>query len=373
MSEIAATTEENMGARAGAGASLLSTQAVTHDFLGRHHERHARRTLAVLLLCAGTMVLEIVCGLLFNSMALLADGLHMATHAGVMLVAAGAYRFARARLRDPSYSFGTGKVGDLAAFASAIMLAATAFTIGLESVERLFSPVPIAFGEAIPVAMVGLLVNIISIWLLHDSDHHHDHGHDHHHAAQVAHAGHGHEHDHGHDHHHDHGDQGHAHDHDHGHDHEAHGHDHAHHHHDHNFRAAYLHVLADVAVGVLAIGGLVAGRYTGWLWLDPVIGLVGAYVVGRWAFSLLRASGNVLLDRVPDAGLAQAVRDRLERGGAAVRDFHLWRLGPGHHGVVAALSARDPLPPSAYRAMLAPFPTLSHIIIEVEPAEDARG
>lgn len=309
----------------------------SHDFLGRDHDDHAGRTRAVLLLCAATMAIEIVCGMLFGSMALLADGLHMATHAGVMLVATGAYRFARRRLDDPSFSFGTGKVSDLAAFASAIVLAFTAMTMAAESIGRLLAPVPIAFDQAIPVAILGLAVNILSIWLLHDRHHHEAHDDD------------------------DHGDHDHA------------AHDGRHHHHDHNFRAAYLHVLSDVAVGILAVIGLVAGRFFGWLWLDPVMGLVGAFVILRWAVALAMAAGNVLLDRVPDADLERAVRDRLEYGGAHVEDFHLWRLGPGHHGLIAAIRAQESLPSSVYREMLSVFPTLSHVTIQVDPPESARA
>ncbi len=333
---------------------------VTHDFLGRNHDAHAGRTTAVLLLCAATMVLEIVCGVLFGSMALLADGFHMATHAGVMLVAAGAYRFARQRLGDPSFSFGTGKVGDLAAFASAIILALTAVTIAIESIARLLSPTPIAFDQAIPVAFLGLGVNILSIWLLHDG---HDHGHGH---EDHDH----HDHDHYDDDHDDHDDYDHI-------AHDAHGHhhhhDHAHHHHDHNFRAAYLHVLSDVAVGVLAIIGLLAGRFFGWHWLDPVMGLVGAYVIGRWAIALAAASGNVLLDRVPDAALERAIRARLLQGGGELTDFHFWRLGPGHHGLIAAVRTKEAVPSGVLRESLSIFPTLSHVTIQVEGPEMSRA
>ena len=296
---------------------------LAHDFLGPRHDAHARRTTWVLLLCAATMAIELVGGMVFGSMALIADGLHMATHAGVMFIAAASYRFARRRLGDPSFSFGTGKVPDLAAFASAVSLASTAIFIAVESAGRLLAPTPIAFDQAIAVAAVGLTVNLLSIWLLHD-DHAHDHGHHHH----------------GHDHHHE------AHD------------------HDHNMRAAYIHVIADTAVGALAIVGLVLGRQFGWLWLDPLMGLAGAYVIARWAVTLIRATGAVLLDRVPEGGLERAVRAALAPSGGRIVDLHLWRLGPGHHAVVASLAGVTPADAAAARARLHALASISHVTVE---------
>lgn len=304
-----------------------------HDFLGAGHDANARKTVFVLLLCAAMMVVEIAGGLAFRSIALLADGLHMATHAGAMLVAAFAYRFARARSADPSFSFGTGKVGDLAAFGSAIVLASTSLFIVVESVERMFAPQRIAFAQAIPIACVGLVVNVASLWLLRD-DHDH-HGHDHH--------------DHAHD--------------DHAHDHEH----HERHHEDHNLRAAYVHVLADAAVSVLAIAGLIGARQLGWVWLDPVMGVVGAIVILRWSAVLIRSTSAVLLDRVPDARLASRVRERLEAEGAVLTDFHLWRLGPGHHGVIASLADGDELAASRARGRLLAIPSISHVTVAIEP------
>jgi cation diffusion facilitator family transporter len=316
----------------------------SHDFLGDRHDRNARKTWAVLLLSACMMAAEIVAGVAFGSMALLADGFHMATHAGAMLVAVIAYRFAQRHIANPLFSFGTGKVGDLAAFGSAIFLASTAGFIAIESVQRLVAPVTIAFGEALPVAVVGLFVNLASLWLLRDEHHHHGHDHGHHH-----------DHDHGHD----------DHDHDH-HDHDH--HEHAHHehaHHDLNLRAAYVHVLTDAAVSVLAIVGLIAGGRLGWVWLDPVMGLVGAAVILRWSIGLARAAGAILLDQVPDAKLAAKVRQRLESSGAEIRDLHLWRLGPGHHGVVASIAHNLGHPTVHYHALLADVPSLSHVTIEL--------
>src|SRR4051794_36905256 len=218
-----------------------------HVFLGTRHERNERRVWLVVGLTFAMMVAEIVGGTLFGSMALVADGWHMSTHAAALAIAALAYRFARTHAHDPRFSFGTGKLGELAAFASAVILAMIALFIGYESVTRLISPVPIRFGEAIPIAVLGLGVNLASAWLLHDHDHH-AHAHGHHHGDDHAH-------DHGH---------------------------HGHEHHDTNIRAAYVHVLADALTSVLAIIALVAGLSFGWVWLDPVMGLVGTGVIAAW-------------------------------------------------------------------------------------------
>lgn len=312
-------------------------------FLGARHDRNARKTAWVLLLCAVTMAVEIVAGLAFGSMALLADGLHMATHAGVMLVAAAAYRIAWKYRSSSDYSFGTGKVGDLAAFASALALGATAVFLAIESAHRLIEPVEISFDEAIPVAFLGLAVNLLSIWLLHDG---HDHGHSHEH-------GHAHEHGHGHAHSHDH------HDHDHDDHHEL-------HHHDLNLRAAYVHVVADAGIGVLAIIGLFAARELGWVWLDPLLGIVAAIVILRWAWSLIRATSTILLDKVPDDQLARKARAILEQGGARLCDFHLWQIGPGHYAAIATLAGAVH-PADHYRRLLSALPAIAHVTIETLP------
>src|SRR6185312_5283944 len=230
-----------------------------HVFLGARHERNERRTWIVVIMTFAMMVVEIVGGSLFGSMALVADGWHMSTHAAALGIAALAYRFARTHAHDPRFSFGTGKLGELAGFASALILGIIALFIAYESVQRLFAPVPIHFDEAIPIAAVGLLVNLVSAVLLHDDGHHHHHHHAH---------GHGHSHD-AHDHHDDH-------EHHHGH----------HHHHDTNQRAAYLHVLADAMTSVLAIAALLAGRFYGWMWVDPAVGLVGSFVIASWSLGL---------------------------------------------------------------------------------------
>src|SRR5918998_3034419 len=244
-----------------------------HVFLGGHHDRHERRTWLVVGLTAAMMVAEIVAGTIFGSMALVADGWHMSTHAAALAIAALAYRFARKHAHDPRFSFGTGKVGELAAFSSAIILAVIALLIGYESLMRLMAPVPIQFGEATVVAVIGLAVNLASAWLL-AGDHHH-HGHHHHDHGHL-----------GHRHHHD--DEDHHHGHAHG-DHHQHGGD-------TNIRAAYLHVLADALTSVLAIVALLAGRFSGWNWLEPVMGVVGAGVIAQWSWGLIRTAGATLLD-----------------------------------------------------------------------------
>lgn len=340
------------------GAKRLASRH-DHMFLGDDHERNARRTWIVIAITATMMVLEIVAGSMFGSMALTADGWHMATHAGAILIAALAYHYARRNVGNPDFTFGTGKFGDLAAFASAIILGIVALLIGWESLMRLRAPVSIDFNEAILVAVLGLAVNLVCAWLLKD-----DHGHHHGHGSQAHHHGHG----------------AHAHqvagapghDHDHGHDHATH-HDHAndgresHEGRDQNLRAAYLHVLADALTSVLAIAALVAGTIYGWLWLDPVIGMVGALVIARWSFGLICDSGAVLLDRLPsDDHLTDDIRDILEKDGAEIADLHVWQLGPGHHGAIVSLNAAAPRAPSYYRERLAALKNLSHVTVEVE-------
>lgn len=309
----------------------------SHVFLGESHDRHARRTWAVIALCAVMMVVEIVGGTLFGSLALVADGLHMSTHAGAMLIAALAYTYARRHAEDQRFVFGTGKLGDLAGFTSAIVLAMIALLIGYESVIRFLAPVSIHFGEAIPIAVVGLLVNIASAWLLGGDDHH---GHDHH--------------EHGHDQ-----------------DHDQEGTKHRHHEHhvdhrDHNMRAAYVHVLADAAVSILAIGGLVLAKVFGWLWMDPLAGIVGAFVIASWSYGLIRDTGAILLDVSIDDRLSGRVRAMIEADGDKLTDLHVWRLGPGHAGAVASVITAVPQRgPQFYRARLLRVEGLSHVTIEV--------
>jgi cation diffusion facilitator family transporter len=337
-----------------------------HVFLGSAHSANERKTWAVIALCSAMMIAEIAGGTVFGSLALVADGLHMSTHAGAMLIAALAYTYARKHARDPRFVFGTGKMGDLAAFASAIILGMIAILIGYEAIERLIAPVPIAFEEAIPIAVLGLVVNIASAWLL-AGDHDH-HGH--------SHAGHSH----GHSHAHDHDEQDHGHDHaghDHAHHDHDHDHDHGHAHADHapeqvsdtrdfNMRAAYVHVIADAAVSVLAIAGLLLARYFGWLWMDPIAGIVGALVIANWSYVLLKAAGAILLDCRPDDAVAKKVKTAVEGVGDRLVDLHIWRLGPGHLGaVVSVTSAHAERTPAYYHRLLGECKTFSHVTVEV--------
>ena len=305
-----------------------------HIFLGPNHERNERRTWFVIALTSVMMVVEIAAGTIYGSMALVADGWHMSTHAAAMLIAALAYLFARRNAKNPRFTFGTGKVGDLAAFASAIILALVALLIGWESVVRLANPVPISFPQAIVVAIIGLIVNLVSAWLLRE-DHDHHHGHSHHH--------------------------------DHSHDED----DHHHHHHgrDQNLRAAYLHVLADALTSVLAIIALIAGSVYGWIWLDPLMGIVGALVIARWSWGLMRDTGATMLDyREAGDPIAAKIRAVVEEAGDKITDLHVWQLGPGHHGAIIAVSTASEMNPVAYRERLAQTAGLSHITVEVNAA-----
>ena len=410
--------------------------AHSHVFLGAGHEKSERKTWIVIGLCGFMMVAEIVGGALFGSVALVADGLHMSTHAGALLIAALAYTYARRRATDGRFAFGTGKLGDLAGFTSAIVLAMVALLIGYEAVSRLLLPVNIDFNQAIPIAVVGLLVNLASAWLLSGGGHD---GHSHGHAGE--HEGHGHEHeaesqridtaqgalrlevfedgvpprfrlrtdagdgtqsvprvatvetvrpdgtrqgfefanrgtyaesideipephdfivrlrlledeavhevvfsesDHG-----DHGARAKT-------------------HQDNNFRAALVHVVADAAVSVLVILGLIAARSFGWLWIDPLVGIVGALVIANWSYGLIRDTGAILLDMNADRGMAEDVRKAIERDGDRLADLHLWRLGPGHLGAIVSVITSTPRECSFYRAKLARFRALSHLTIEVQ-------
>ena len=398
-----------------------------HVFLGEEHEKSERKTWAVIWLCGAMMVAEIVGGLLFGSIALVADGMHMSTHAGALLLAALAYTYARNHADDPKFTFGTGKLGDLAGFTSAIILAMIALLIGYESVSRIFAPVPIHFAQAIPIACLGLVVNIASAWLLSGGGHHH----------------------------------GHSHGHDHGHAHEGHDHDESHeittlggvmllevfedgvpprfrlraqtgpaltgqratvetvrpdgarqifimrdqggylesiaeipephaftanvqigentypvvfeeHEHahgstarDNNMRAAVVHVIADAAVSVLVIVGLLLARAFGWLWMDPLAGIIGACVIASWSYGLIRDTGAILLDITPDRSMANKLRQAVEGDGDQLADLHLWRLGPGHLGAIISVVTTQARDADYYRSRLARFSSLSHLTVEV--------
>ncbi len=401
-----------------------------HVFLGSGHEKNERKTWAVIVLCSVMMLIEIAGGSLFGSLALVADGLHMSTHASAMLIAALAYSYARKHARDRRFVFGTGKLGDLAGFTSAVVLAMIAMLIAYEAIGRLLAPVPIHFREAIPIAVVGLLVNIASAWLLSGDDHH---GHSHAHGEHAAR---------------DHDEEPkqintsfgtlalaifedgvppvfriqstrgdalppaelvtvttnrsdgsrqtfrfsqrlgylesidaipepHAfkalvevpggehcvefdeHDHD---DHHAHGLDSR----DHNIRAAYIHVIADAAVSVLAIVGLTLARIFGWLWLDPLAGIVGAVVIANWSYGLVRDTGAILLDISPTDTIDRKVRKAVETVGDQLLDLHVWRLGPGHFGaVVAVATVVAQRTPAFYHGIFRGFKGVSHITVEV--------
>ena len=402
-----------------------------HIFLGAGHEKNERKTWGVIVLCSLMMLVEIVGGSLFGSLALVADGLHMSTHASAMLIAALAYSYARKHARDRRFVFGTGKLGDLAGFTSAIILASIALLIGYEALVRLLAPIPIHFAEAIPIAILGLVVNVASAWLLSGDEHSHGHAHGHPHGAHEHHA-HGaaskeiaapggavmlsifedgvpprfriepgssglmppahaaalttvrpdgsrqqfrfsqqrgylesteavpephafqalvtlpsseqsvefEEHDHG--------DQ------------------HALDSRDHNMRAAYVHVIADAAVSVLAIIGLTLAKLFGWMWMDPVAGIVGALVIANWSYGLIRDTGSILLDICPSDTIEKKVRAAIDFAGDQLLDLHVWRLGPGHFGAVVSLCSqvaqREPL---FYHEIFQRFQGLSHITVEV--------
>ncbi len=317
-----------------------------HVFLGEHHATHERRTWSVVALTAFMMLAEIAGGSLFGSIALFADGWHMGTHVTALAIAALAYLFARRHADDQRFSLGTGKFGELAAFSSAIILGMIALGVAYESIVRLGHPVSIHFQEAIPIAALGLCVNLASAWLLRDE-------HDHKPRQEPGHA-HGYE-------------QGHIHadDQDHEHDHEVHDHRIGSGHHDINLRAAYVHVLADALTSILTIGGLSAAWAFGWNFIDPLVGLIGAAVIASWAFGLLRGAGRVLLDTVPDPALAQRIRSRMERDGDRISDLHIWQVGPGHIAVMLSVVSDTPQSPSVYKQRLAGLHGLCHVTVEV--------
>jgi len=282
-------------------------------------------------------VVEISAGLIFHSMALLADGVHMATHVGALGLAAGAYWLARRHAANARFSFGSGKFGDLAAFSSAIVLGLTAVAVAGESIARLVHPAQVAYGEALVIACIGLGVNLVSAFILKDD---HSHSHDH-----------GHGHDHG----------------------QAHSHDHAHHNDgDNNMRAAYVHVLADAGTSLLAIVALACGYYFGLGMLDPLAALVGAFVIASWAYGLIRDSAMVLLDADADPKMSGAIKSTIEENlGARVADLHLWRLGPGHQGLIVSLVSPGPTTAEEIKtALRVHYPDLSHVTVEVAVCAD---
>jgi cation diffusion facilitator family transporter len=299
----------------------LSSARHQHHYLGPDHDRNAGRTRLVMVLTALAMSAEIAAGIVFGSIALLADGLHMGGHVAVLAAAAYAYAFARRYAGADTYSFGTGKVGDLVAFASAVGLGLIALGVTYESAQRFFAPQAIAFREALVVAAVGFVINLVCARLLWHAD-------EHHHGA----------------------------------------HDHA----DHNLQAAYLHLLTDVLTSALVIVALLSGQFLGWVWMDPLMGIIGALVILNWSWTLLRRTANVLLDVTP--AVAEAVRRAVE-GDAdnKVVDLHVWRVGPGHLAAVLTVVTREPRPPAHYKRLLAAIPGLSHVTVELETPDAAAG
>jgi len=411
-----------------------------HVFLGAGHDKNERKTWSVIILCSAMMLAEIVGGNLFGSLALVADGLHMSTHAGAMLIAALAYTYARRHAADRRFVFGTGKLGDLAGYTSAIILAMIALLIGYEAVQRFLSPVPIHFREAIPIAVLGLAVNIVSAWLL-SGDHDHGHGHSHGHQNGSAHP----------EAHHEHGAAAHHLDTAHGkielsiyedgvppvfrltpesesvrlpadevtvttirsdgqrqvfafwqtngylestaeipephafqavvsiggetlaatfeeHDHHEHGVDTR----DHNMRAAYLHVIADAAVSVMAILGLILAKSFGWMWMDPLAGVIGALVIANWSYTLLRQTGAILVDASHDAEMEGRIKEVIQLAGDQLIDLHIWRLGPGHMSAILSVVTQElNRSPSFYHLRIGRFKGLSHLTVEVRLQQES--
>jgi cation diffusion facilitator family transporter len=281
-----------------------------------------RRTLLVIIITVSMMVIEIGAGYLFGSMALLADGWHMGTHAAALSITVFAYRYARRHADNPQFTFSTGKVGVLGGFASAVVLGVIALLMGGESLKRLYAPVPIQFNEAIGVAVLGLVVNLVCAYLLHAKS---DHGHDHHHGN---------------------------------------------HHHDHNLRAAYLHVLADALTSFLAIFALLTGKHFGWVWMDPVMGIVGAFVITRWSYGLLRDTSKILLDKESSPDLVEKIRSAIESDADnLVADLHVWQVSPHHLSVVLTVVTHFPQPPDHYKSLLQDFVGAAHVTVEVQKCE----
>ncbi len=288
-----------------------------------HGERNTRRVIALTL---SMMVIEITAGYLFGSMALLADGWHMGTHAVALGITAFAYFYARRHSDNPNYSFGTGKVGVLGGFTSAVVLAVIALLIGVESIQRLIAPQPIRFNEAIVVAFVGLVVNVISAFLLQEKhDHHHGHGHDHDNTTKFR---------------------------------------------DHNLRAAYFHVLADALTSLLAIIALFTGKAFGWIWMDPLMGIVGALIISRWSYGLLVDSGKVLLDRDVNQEAVAEIRSIIESDSDnRVSDLHVWRVGSHHLSAIVSIVTHYPKSPDHYKKLLADYDEIAHVTVEVNTSD----
>ena len=294
-----------------------------HTFAQDQRKPGESRTLIVIVVTALMMVVEIFAGIHYGSMALLADGLHMASHTVALGITAFAYAYARRHARNRVFSFGTGKVNALGGFTGAVLLAIFALYMGFESVARLINPVEIAFNQAIVVAVLGLLVNGASVFILGVDDH----GHDHHHSHEQS--------------------------------------DH-HHHHDHNLKSAYLHVMADALTSLLAIVALLSAKYFGWVWMDPIMGVVGTLLVARWSYGLLGTTASVLLDRQAPEKLQEIIREAVEQDGdSRVTDLHVWSIGPGIYSAQIALVAHNPSAPDEYKDRIPRSAGLVHVAIEV--------
>lgn len=293
--------------------------------IGEAAIRNERNTRWVILLTLATMVVEIVAGFAFGSMALLADGWHMASHAGALGITAAAYALARRHAENPRFAFGTGKLGTLGGYTSAVVLMVVALLMALESVDRLMNPVEISFNSAILVACLGLAVNLASAYLL--GHHGHEHGHDHEHDKDL------------------------------------------------NIRAAYMHVLADALTSLTAIFALTTGKFFGWVWMDPLMGVAGSLVIGKWSYGLIKDTGEVLLDHTGGQGVRRAVRAAIEGpGDCEIKDLHVWRIGPGYFAAVVSLAAADPKTPEEYKKRTEGLRDLAHVTIEINehgPGEKA--
>lgn len=368
----ASGTPAGHAASAGPSIASASTASYTHSHVFDEGNPLAEsRTAWAAGITAVMMVIEITAGWLYQSMALLADGWHMSSHALALGLSVAVYAYARKHAKDRRFTFGTWKVEVLGGYTSAVLLMGVAFYMAWQSVERLLSPVDIDYDRAIAVGAVGLVVNLVCAWLLkdahgHDHGHGHEHGHDHGHAGKQAlgHAGKRVQ---------DHGqDQGHDHDHDHDHGH-SHSHSHSHSHgdsHDHtdlNLRAAYLHVVADAATSVLAIVALFGGKWWGAVWLDPLMGIAGAVLVAVWAWGLLRQSGRVLLDANGDAPVAEEIREAVAAlpVPAAITDLHVWQVGKGKFACIVGVLTDEPLAPDTVRRAIGIHEELVHITVEV--------
>jgi cation diffusion facilitator family transporter len=290
-----------------------------HCHLTYTHEANERRTKIVIVLTAVVMVIEITAGIAYGSMALLADGWHMASHASALSITALAYYFARRYSADPNFSFGTGKIGDLAGFSSALLLAFIALLMGYESILRFLTPVVISFNEAILVAVIGLIVNLLSAFILKENHHHESRPHQHE---------------------------------------------------DHNLKAAYLHVLADALTSILAIFSLLVGKYFNWIWMDPLMGLVGAFIIAKWSYGLMKETGKILLDMNLNKELVDDIRQTIESSGHdQLNDIHVWRTAPGYYFAILSLTSQKSFSPDHYKRILKHYPELKHVTVEVRQAD----